>query len=157
MPLMPVMMVFSWLSDRYLNGEKIFFSYYRDMLTVPGMTSEEIIMNGLSKAGDLSSGGRHMSNHFAKLKWHIETVSSAGIVWCSCGRCSPWISLLQSKRSCTSKSWWSQQFRRVCCDKEAINGASNEKFSTRCFCFSGQRIRDFGSQKDQTEVNRKVK
>lgn len=34
-------------------------------------------MNGISKATDPGSGGRHMSNHFAKPEWHIENVSSA--------------------------------------------------------------------------------
>lgn len=55
------------------------FPYYRDMLTVlsAGMTAEEIILNGLSKDGDVAGGGRHMSNHFAKPEWHIENVSSA--------------------------------------------------------------------------------
>ena len=55
------------------------FPYYRDMLTVlsAGMTAEEIILNGLSKATDPASGGRHMSNHFAKPEWHIQNVSSA--------------------------------------------------------------------------------
>ncbi len=55
------------------------FPYYRDMLTVisAGMTAEEIILNGISKATDPSSGGRHMSNHFAKPEWHIQNVSSA--------------------------------------------------------------------------------
>jgi 2-oxoisovalerate dehydrogenase E1 component len=55
------------------------FPYYRDMLTVlsAGMTAEEILLNGLSKATDLSSGGRHMSNHFAKPAWHIQNISSA--------------------------------------------------------------------------------
>ena len=55
------------------------FPYYRDMLTVisAGMTAEEIILNGISKATDPSSGGRHMSNHFAKPEWNIQNVSSA--------------------------------------------------------------------------------
>ncbi|HAH58501.1 MAG: thiamine pyrophosphate-dependent enzyme [Lentimicrobiaceae bacterium] len=55
------------------------FPYYRDMLTAisAGLTAEEIIMNGISKAGDLASGGRHMSNHFAKPEWNIHNVSSA--------------------------------------------------------------------------------
>jgi len=55
------------------------FPYYRDMLTAisAGMTPEEIILNGISKADDPSSGGRHMSNHFAKPEWHIQNVSSA--------------------------------------------------------------------------------
>ena len=60
-------------------GEDFLFPYYRDMLTVlsAGMTAEEIILNGISKATDPGSGGRHMSNHFAKPEWHIENVSSA--------------------------------------------------------------------------------
>ena len=55
------------------------FPYYRDMLTVisAGLTAEEIILNGISKATDVGSGGRHMSNHFAKPEWHIQNVSSA--------------------------------------------------------------------------------
>lgn len=49
------------------------------MLTVlsAGMTPEEIILNGISKATDLTGGGRHMSNHFAKTEWNIENISSA--------------------------------------------------------------------------------
>jgi 2-oxoisovalerate dehydrogenase E1 component len=55
------------------------FPYYRDMLTVlaAGMTAEEIILNGISKATDPSSGGRHMSNHLAKPEWNIHSVSSS--------------------------------------------------------------------------------
>ena len=55
------------------------FPYYRDMLTAisAGLTAEEIILNGISKATDVAGGGRHMSNHFAKPEWHIENVSSA--------------------------------------------------------------------------------
>ncbi|MGE3608767.1 MAG: thiamine pyrophosphate-dependent enzyme [Bacteriovoracaceae bacterium] len=54
------------------------FPYYRDMLTAlsAGITTEEIILNGISKATDIASGGRHMSNHFAKPAWHIHNVSS---------------------------------------------------------------------------------
>ncbi|HAJ99549.1 MAG TPA: 2-oxoisovalerate dehydrogenase [Bacteroidales bacterium] len=56
-----------------------FFPYYRDMLSAlsAGITAEEIILNGLSKGTDISSGGRHMSNHFAKPQWNIHNVSSA--------------------------------------------------------------------------------
>ena len=42
-----------------------------------GMSAEEIILNGISKATDLTSGGRHMSDHFSKKEWHIENISSA--------------------------------------------------------------------------------
>jgi len=62
------------------DKEKDFlFPYYRDMLTVlsAGLTPEEIILNGISKAADVAGGGRHMSNHFAKPEWHIQNVSSA--------------------------------------------------------------------------------
>src|ERR1700682_981802 len=54
------------------------FPYYRDMLTVlaAGISPYEIIMNGLSKARDIASGGRHMSNHFAKISIGIWNVSS---------------------------------------------------------------------------------
>ena len=54
------------------------FPYYRDMLTClsAGLTAEEIILNGISKATDVASGGRHMSNHFAKPEWNIHNVSS---------------------------------------------------------------------------------
>ena len=41
-----------------------------------GVTPEELILNGISKATDLASGGRHMSNHFAKPEWNIHNVSS---------------------------------------------------------------------------------
>ncbi|PLW94053.1 MAG: 2-oxoisovalerate dehydrogenase [Marinilabiliales bacterium] len=56
-----------------------FFPYYRDMLSVisAGMSAEEIILNGISKDSDPSSGGRHMSNHFAKPEWNIHNVSSS--------------------------------------------------------------------------------
>lgn len=55
------------------------FLYYREMLTAmsAGLTAEEIILNGISKATDPSSGGRHMSNHFAKPEWNIHSVSSS--------------------------------------------------------------------------------
>lgn len=63
----------------FQKGEDFLFPYYRDMLTVlsAGMTPEEVILNGISKATDLTSGGRHMSNHFSKKEWHIENISSA--------------------------------------------------------------------------------
>jgi 2-oxoisovalerate dehydrogenase E1 component len=55
------------------------FPYYRDMLTclAAGISPLEIILNGLSKGGDVASGGRHMSNHFAKIPIGIWNVSSA--------------------------------------------------------------------------------
>lgn len=54
------------------------FPYYRDLLTVlsAGLTPLEILLNGLSKKNDVASGGRHMSNHFAKPEWNIHNTSS---------------------------------------------------------------------------------
>ncbi|WP_159517271.1 alpha-ketoacid dehydrogenase subunit alpha/beta [Sunxiuqinia indica] len=54
------------------------FPYYRDMMTCfsAGLTEEEILLNGISKATDVAGGGRHMSNHFAKPEWNIHNVSS---------------------------------------------------------------------------------
>ncbi len=56
------------------------FPYYRDMLTAisAGQTATETILNGISKADDPASGGRHMSNHFAKPEWNIHNVSCTG-------------------------------------------------------------------------------
>ncbi len=55
-----------------------FFPYYRDLVACvsAGLSSEEIIYNGIAKDTDISSGGRHMSNHFAKPEWNIYNVSS---------------------------------------------------------------------------------
>jgi 2-oxoisovalerate dehydrogenase E1 component len=59
-------------------GRDWLFPYYRDMLTclAAGITPYELILNGLSKADDIASAGRHMSNHFAKLPIGIWNVSS---------------------------------------------------------------------------------
>ncbi len=59
-------------------GQDYLFPYYRDLLTclTAGLTPTEIILNGISKATDPASGGRHMSNHFAKPEIHIQNVSS---------------------------------------------------------------------------------
>ena len=59
-------------------GKDFLFPYYRDLMTVlaAGMSVEEIVLNGLSKATDPASGGRHMSNHFAKPAIGIQNVSS---------------------------------------------------------------------------------
>jgi 2-oxoisovalerate dehydrogenase E1 component len=59
-------------------GKDYFFPYYRDLMAclAAGLTPEEIILNGISKATDASSGGRHMSNHFGKPEIGIQNVSS---------------------------------------------------------------------------------
>jgi 2-oxoisovalerate dehydrogenase E1 component len=63
----------------FRKGEDFLFPYYRDLMTVlaAGLTVQEIIQNGLSKARDIGSGGRHMSNHFSKPSIRIQNVSSA--------------------------------------------------------------------------------
>ncbi len=109
-------------------GRDYLFPYYRDLTTclAAGLTAEEILLNGMSKATDVASGGRHMSNHFAKPAIGIQNVSSCvsnhaqhaaglaravktyrkeALVFCSVGESS------------TSEGYFS----------EAINGASREK------------------------------
>ncbi len=116
------------LGQVFKPGEDHLFPYYRDLLTAlsAGMTAEEIILNGISKATDPTSGGRHMSNHFAKTELNIHNISSAtatqalhaaglaramvyykknGVVYCSFGEAS------------TSEGFV----------YEAINGASTEQ------------------------------
>ncbi len=63
----------------FRQGKDFLFPYYRDLLTgyAAGISVEEIVMNGISKAGDIASGGRHMSNHIAKPSIRIQNVSSA--------------------------------------------------------------------------------
>ncbi|HTR04173.1 MAG TPA: thiamine pyrophosphate-dependent enzyme [Thermoanaerobaculia bacterium] len=111
-------------------GRDYLFPYYRDLTTclAAGLTAEEMILNGMSKATDVASGGRHMSNHFAKPSIGIQNVSSCvsnhaqhavglaravktyrqdALVFCSVGESS------------TSEGYFS----------EAINGASHEKLA----------------------------
>ena len=59
-------------------GQDFLFPYYRDLTTclAAGITPLEIILNGISKRDDPASGGRHMSNHFAKPEIGIQNVSS---------------------------------------------------------------------------------
>lgn len=104
------------------------FPYYRDMLTAisAGLTAEEIILNGLSKKDDIASGGRHMSNHFAKPEWNIHNVSSAtgnhtlhavGVARAMKYYRSGGVAISSQGESSTSEGYV----------YEAINGASNEK------------------------------
>jgi len=67
------------LGSAFRPNKDYLFPYYRDMLTclAAGISPYEVILNGLSKAGDVASGGRHMSNHFAKISIGIWNVSSA--------------------------------------------------------------------------------
>jgi len=63
----------------FRQSKDFIFPYYRDLVTslAAGLSVQEIIANGLSKATDVASGGRHMSNHFAKPSIRIQNVSSA--------------------------------------------------------------------------------
>ncbi|RPI69842.1 MAG: 2-oxoisovalerate dehydrogenase [Ignavibacteriae bacterium] len=66
------------LGKIFRPGKDFLFPYYRDMLTslAAGLTVEEIIANGLSKDADVAGGGRHMSNHFAKISIGLQNSSS---------------------------------------------------------------------------------
>jgi 2-oxoisovalerate dehydrogenase E1 component len=116
------------LGMTFRPGRDYLFPYYRDLTTclAAGLSAEEILLNGMSKATDVASGGRHMSNHFAKPEIGIQNVSSCvsnhaqhaaglgraiktygsdAIVFCSVGESS------------TSEGYF----------YEAVNGASREK------------------------------
>ena len=118
------------LGVTFRPGHDYLFPYYRDLTTclAAGLSAEEILLNGMSKRDDVASGGRHMSNHFAKPEIHIQNVSSCvsnhaqhaaglgralrtygsdAIVFCSVGESS------------TSEGYF----------YEAVNGASREKLS----------------------------
>ncbi len=130
------------------------FPYYRDMLTAisAGLTPEEIILNGIAKATDLTSGGRHMSNHFSKHEWHIYNVASTvgshaihsagvargikkyhqgGVVFCSMGE------------SATSEGFV----------YEAINGTTTEKLKV-IFVIQDNGYGISVPKKDQTANNK---
>lgn len=104
------------------------FPYYRDLLTclAAGLTPLEIILNGISKRDDVASGGRHMSNHFAKPEIGIQNVSSctgnhtlhaAGVARAIKTYGSDAIALCSQGESSVSEGYV----------YEAINGASREK------------------------------
>jgi 2-oxoisovalerate dehydrogenase E1 component len=116
------------LGMTFRPGRDYLFPYYRDLATcvAAGLTAEEVLLNGMSKATDVASGGRHMSNHFAKPEIGLQNVSSCvsnhaqhaaglgrsiktygkdAIVFCSVGESS------------TSEGYF----------YEAVNGASREK------------------------------
>lgn len=136
-------------------GEDYLFPYYRDMLTVlsAGMTPEELILNGISKATDPGSAGRHMSNHFAKPEWHIENISSAtgthDLHAAGVGRAMVYyghkgVAITSHGESATSEGFV----------YEAINGASNERLPV-IFVFQDNGYGISVPKKDQT-ANRKV-
>ncbi|MBN2174235.1 MAG: 2-oxoisovalerate dehydrogenase [Bacteroidales bacterium] len=126
------------------------FPYYRDMLTTisAGLTAEEIILNGISKATDVAGGGRHMSNHFAKPEWNIHNVSSAtgnhtlhavGVARAIKKYKSKGVAISSQGESSTSEGYV----------YEAINGATNEKLPV-IFVFQDNRYGISVPKKDQT-------
>lgn len=66
------------LGLQFRANKDFLFPYYRDTATVlaAGMSAYELFLNGLSRDEDPGSGGRHMSNHFAKPEIGIQNVSS---------------------------------------------------------------------------------
>jgi 2-oxoisovalerate dehydrogenase E1 component len=130
------------------------FPYYRDMLTAisAGLTAEEIILNGISKASDKASGGRHMSNHFAKPEWNIQNVSSAtgnhtlhavGTARAIKRYGAKGVAISSQGESSTSEGYVF----------EAINGASNEKLPV-LFVFQDNQYGISVPQKDQSANRR---
>lgn len=139
----------------FQRGKDFLFPYYRDMLTVlsAGMTPEELILNGISKATDPSSGGRHMSNHFAKPEWHVENISSAtgthdlhaaGVARALVYYKQDGVAITSHGESAASEGFV----------YEAINGASNEQLPV-IFVFQDNGYGISVPKKDQT-ANRKV-
>jgi len=126
------------------------FPYYRDMLTAlsAGVTAEEIILNGISKATDKASGGRHMSNHFAKPEWNIHNVSSStgnhtlhavGVARGIKKYRGKGVAISSQGESSTSEGYV----------YEAINGASNEKLPV-IFVLQDNRYGISVPKRDQT-------
>jgi 2-oxoisovalerate dehydrogenase E1 component len=131
------------------------FPYYRDLLTnlSAGLTAEEIILNGISKADDVNSGGRHMSNHFGKPQWNVHNVSSstgnhtlhaAGVARAIKYYQSEGVSISSQGESSVSEGYV----------YEAINGASTEQLPV-IFVFQDNGYGISVPKKDQT-ANRKV-
>lgn len=131
------------------------FPYYRDMLTThsAGISAEEIILNGISKATDVAGGGRHMSNHFAKPEWNIHNSSSCtgnhtqhatGVARAIKKYKVPGVAISSQGESSVSEGYV----------YEAINGASTEKLPV-IFVFQDNGYGISVPKKDQT-ANRKV-
>lgn len=131
------------------------FPYYRDMLTnlSAGLTAEEIILNGISKAADVCSGGRHMSNHIGKPEWNIHNVSSAtGNHTLHAVGVARAIKYYKGKGVAISSQGESSVSEGYV--YEAINGASTEELPV-IFVFQDNGYGISVPKKDQT-ANRKV-
>ncbi|NDP20218.1 MAG: 2-oxoisovalerate dehydrogenase [Paludibacter sp.] len=138
----------------FKREEDFLFPYYRDLLTAlsAGITAEEIILNGLSKATDLTSAGRHASSHFAKREWHIENTSSAVATQDlhAVGVARAMVYYKQKGVAITSHGEASMSEGFV---YEAINGASTEKLPV-IFIIQDNGYGISLAKKDQT-ANRK--
>ncbi|MDP2721764.1 MAG: thiamine pyrophosphate-dependent enzyme [Bacteroidales bacterium] len=130
------------------------FPYYRDMLTAisAGLTAEEVILNGISKAADPASGGRHMSNHFAKPEWNIQNVSSAtGNHTLHAAGVARSIKLYKSHGVAISSQGESSTSEGYVF--EAINGSSREKLPV-IFVFQDNQYGISVPQRDQSANRR---
>jgi 2-oxoisovalerate dehydrogenase E1 component len=131
------------------------FPYYRDMLTAisAGLTGLEVLLNGISKADDPASGGRHMSNHFAKPEWNIHNTSSCtgnhALHATGLGRALKQYEIDGVVINSQGESSVSEGYVY-----EAINGASNEKLPV-IFVFQDNGYGISVPKEDQT-ANRKV-
>lgn len=131
------------------------FPYYRDMLTniSAGLTAEEVILNGISKATDVTSGGRHMSNHLGKPEWNIHNVSSCTgnhtLHATGVGRAMKYYNSKGVAISSQGESSVSEGYVY-----EAINGASTEELPV-IFVFQDNGYGISVPKRDQT-ANRKV-
>ena len=127
------------------------FPYYRDMLTAlsAGLSAEEIILNGISRATDPASGGRHMSNHFARPEWNIHNVSSCtgNHTLHAVGVARAIKKYSQQGRVAISSQGESSVSEGYC--YEAINGASLEKLPV-IFVFQDNGYGISVPKKDQT-------
>ncbi|NQU32370.1 MAG: 2-oxoisovalerate dehydrogenase [Bacteroidetes bacterium] len=130
------------------------FPYYRDMLTAisAGLTAEEVILNGISKASDVAGGGRHMSNHFAKPEWNIQNVSSAtGNHTLHAAGVARSIKIYKTKGVAISSQGESSTSEGYVF--EAINGASKEKLPV-IFVFQDNQYGISVPQRDQSANRR---
>jgi 2-oxoisovalerate dehydrogenase E1 component len=145
------------IGQHFYKDTDFLFPYYRDMLTAisAGLNPEEVILNGLSKAGDVAGGGRHMSNHFAKPEWNIHNVSSCtgnhtlhavGVARAIKRYGSKGVAISSQGESSTSEGYVF----------EAINGASNERLPV-IFVFQDNQYGISVPQRDQSANRRAAK
>lgn len=116
------------LGTTFRPGRDYLFPYYRDLTTclAAGITVEELLLNGMSKKTDVASGGRHMSNHFAKPEIYVQNVSS-----CVANHCQHAAGLGRAIRAYRGTSVVFCSFGESSVSEgyvyEAINGCSRER------------------------------